>query len=157
MIINTIESSMPIDFNLYTKFWSLQEYFCKPNQCYEKLAWKTFASNASEVLDALKSFKLETIKNENSSSAAAEASSQASIPPFNEDDEDVSLYFSKYLTSEKVSKTITTRNYLFTFMRTFSSLKLLDLQLNDSNFRRQVLLQFLILFQYLNADVKFKL
>ncbi|KAJ8306121.1 hypothetical protein KUTeg_016666 [Tegillarca granosa] len=33
---------------------------------------------------------------------------------------------------------------------------LLDLQLNDSNFRRYVLVQFLILFQYLNAQVKFK-
>ena len=34
--------------------------------------------------------------------------------------------------------------------------KLLDLQLNDSNFRRQILIQFLILLQYLNAEVKFK-
>ena len=36
------------------------------------------------------------------------------------------------------------------------SFQLLDLQLNDSNFRRYVLLQFLIIFQYLNAPVKFK-
>ena len=35
-------------------------------------------------------------------------------------------------------------------------LQLLDLQLNDSNFRRYVLVQFLILFQYINAPVKFK-
>ena len=34
--------------------------------------------------------------------------------------------------------------------------QLLDLQLNDSNFRRYVLVQFLILFQYINAPVKFK-
>jgi THO complex subunit 1 len=44
------------------------------------------------------------------------------------------MYFSKYLTSQK----------------------LLDLQLYDVNFRRAVLLQFLILFQYLSSSVKFK-
>ena len=38
----------------------------------------------------------------------------------------------------------------------FVFFQLLDLQLNDSNFRRYVLVQFLILFQYLNAQVKFK-
>lgn len=101
---------MPIDFNLYTKFWSLQEFFNKPNQCYDKAAWKTFTSNASEVFDALKSYKLEEIKDENSSSLAALAlfstsasSSTTTIPRF-KDDDDVNLYFSKYLTSEKVSK-----------------------------------------------------
>lgn len=108
---------MPIDFNLYTKFWSLQEFFNKPNQCYDKAAWKTFTSNASEVFDALKSYKLEEIKDENSSSlaalalfssssAAASSSSTTTantIPRF-KDDDDVNLYFSKYLTSEKVRK-----------------------------------------------------
>lgn len=86
---------MPIDFNLYTKFWSLQEIFNKPNQCYDKTAWKTFTGNANEVLEALKSYKLEEIKDENS------ATLSSSIPAFNDDD-DVTLYFSKYLTSEKV-------------------------------------------------------
>ncbi|XP_059175712.1 THO complex subunit 1-like [Physella acuta] len=43
-------------------------------------------------------------------------------------------FFAKYLTSEK----------------------LLNLQLNDSNFRRYVLVQFLIIFQYLRATIKFK-
>ena len=37
-----------------------------------------------------------------------------------------------------------------------SIFQLLDLQLNDSNFRRYVLVQFLILFQYINAPIKFK-
>ncbi|CAG5115129.1 unnamed protein product, partial [Candidula unifasciata] len=43
-------------------------------------------------------------------------------------------FFAKYLTSEK----------------------LLNLQLSDSNFRRYVLVQFLIIFQYLRATIKFK-
>lgn len=44
------------------------------------------------------------------------------------------IYFSKYLTNQK----------------------LLDLQIYDVNFRRYVLLQFLIMFQYLTSNVKFK-
>jgi len=35
-------------------------------------------------------------------------------------------------------------------------MQLLDLQLSDSNFRRCILLQYLILFHYLNAQVRFK-
>ncbi|XP_058031522.1 THO complex subunit 1 isoform X4 [Ahaetulla prasina] len=69
--------SIPIDYNLYRKFWSLQDYFRNPVQCYEKVSWKIF-------------------------------------------------------------------------------LKLMDLQLSDSNFRRHILLQYLILFQYLKGQVKFK-
>ncbi len=44
------------------------------------------------------------------------------------------LYFAKYLTNQK----------------------LLELQLSDSNFRRFILIQFLILFQYLTSNVRFK-
>lgn len=43
-------------------------------------------------------------------------------------------YFAKYLTNQN----------------------LLQLQLSDSNFRRYILIQFLILFQYLQSSVKFK-
>jgi len=37
-------SSIPVDYNLYRKFWSLQDFFRRPAQCYEKFAWKTFSS-----------------------------------------------------------------------------------------------------------------
>jgi len=77
--------SIPIDYNLYIKFWYLQEVFSKPNICYEKNTWKTFTNNASEVLDALKSYRLEDVKDSTKT------------------DEYDELYFSKYLTSEKVS------------------------------------------------------
>lgn len=46
----------------------------------------------------------------------------------------VDQYFAKYLTNQK----------------------LLDLQFSDANFRRYVLLQILILAQYLTSDIKFK-
>merc|ERR1740128_1528718 len=42
------------------------------------------------------------------------------------------------------------------FAKYLTSLNLLELQLSDSNFRRYILLQFLIMFQYLDTPVKFK-
>lgn len=42
------------------------------------------------------------------------------------------------------------------FAKFLTNPKLLALQLSDSNFRRSVLVQFLILFQYLTTTVKFK-
>ncbi|XP_051166267.1 THO complex subunit 1 [Leptopilina boulardi] len=119
------ESKISIDYNLYRKFWALQDFFRNPNQCYNKMHWKVFSAHASNVLSAFSSFKLEeqrscltTIKDD----SLMEGSHKETH------------YFAKYLTNQK----------------------LLELQLSDTNFRRYVLLQFLILFQYLNSTVKFK-
>ncbi|CAK8672598.1 unnamed protein product [Clavelina lepadiformis] len=53
----------------------------------------------------------------------------------------------------KSSSTQSKRNY---FPKFLTSEKLTELQLNDGMFRRQILIQFLILFRYLTANVKFK-
>ena len=42
------------------------------------------------------------------------------------------------------------------FAKYLTNQNLLQLQLSDSNFRRYILIQFLILFQYLKSAVKFK-
>lgn len=42
-----------IDYNLYCKFWSLQDFFRNPNQCYSKAQWKMFQA----VNNKLKSLK----------------------------------------------------------------------------------------------------
>ena len=44
---------MPIDYNLYSKFWSLQEFFSKPNSCYDKASWKLFTAVIQQQLDFL--------------------------------------------------------------------------------------------------------
>uniref|UniRef100_A0A8C4Q391 THO complex 1 n=1 Tax=Eptatretus burgeri TaxID=7764 RepID=A0A8C4Q391_EPTBU len=114
-------SSLPIDYNLYRKFWSLQDYFRNPAQCYEKVAWKTFQRFSDEVLQVFTSYKLDDLQ--------ASKRKQGESRPSTDH-----VYFAKFLTSEK----------------------LMDLQLSDCNFRRHVLLQHLILFQYLKGSVKFK-
>lgn len=116
-IVTEADEKAPIDYNLYRKFWSLQNYFHRPLLCYEKNAWKIFIDNSDEVLNCFESYKLEDVK-----------------VPHRENLESAS-FFAKYLTSDK----------------------LLNLQLSDSNFRRNVLLQFLVLFQYLSSHVRFKL
>ncbi|XP_031828862.1 THO complex 1-like protein Hpr1 isoform X2 [Nomia melanderi] len=120
------EIKVPIDYNLYRKFWALQDFFRNPNQCYQKMHWKVFSAHASSVLSAFSSFKLEEQRNYPTTSVKVDSSMEG---PHKE-----TPYFAKYLTNQK----------------------LLELQLSDSNFRRYVLLQFLILFQYLNSTVKFK-
>ncbi|KAK2578475.1 hypothetical protein KPH14_011643 [Odynerus spinipes] len=120
------ENKIPIDYNLYRKFWALQDFFRNPNQCYNKMHWKVFSAHASNVLSAFSSFKLE----EQRSYPATCIKLDSTVEGFHKE----THYFAKYLTNQK----------------------LLELQLSDSNFRRYVLLQFLILFQYLNSTVKFK-
>ncbi|XP_014890082.1 THO complex subunit 1 isoform X2 [Poecilia latipinna] len=114
--------SIPIDYNLYRKFWTLQDYFRNPVQCYDKFSWMTFLKFSDETLAVFKSFKLDDMQASKRKMEDLRAS----------DGEHV--YFAKFLTSEK----------------------LMDLQLSDSNFRRHILLQYLILFQYLKGQVKFK-
>ncbi|XP_047360741.1 THO complex subunit 1 isoform X1 [Vespa velutina] len=120
------ENKIPIDYNLYRKFWALQDFFRNPNQCYNKMYWKVFSAHASNVLSAFSSFKLEEQRSYPTTCIRLDSTMEGSHKETH--------YFAKYLTNQK----------------------LLELQLSDSNFRRYVLLQFLILFQYLNSTVKFK-
>ncbi|XP_022613882.1 THO complex subunit 1 [Seriola dumerili] len=114
--------SIPIDYNLYRKFWTLQDYFRNPVQCYDKFSWMTFLKYSDETLAVFKSYKLDDMQ-----------ASKRKLEELRASDGE-HVYFAKFLTSEK----------------------LMDLQLSDSNFRRHILLQYLILFQYLKGQVKFK-
>lgn len=133
----TEEAPLQIDFNLYCKFWALQDFFRNPNQCYTAAQWKTFSSHAGNVLSAFNSFKLEEHRNHGSK---RDKKKETNAPSMDVDATPESVvaeahhFFAKFLTNPK----------------------LLSLQLSDSNFRRSVLVQFLILFQYLTSQVKFK-
>ncbi|KDR20035.1 THO complex subunit 1 [Zootermopsis nevadensis] len=120
------DAKIKIDYNLYCKFWALQDFFRNPNQCYSKVHWKTFSAHASNVLLAFKSFKLDDMQCKHQKLDTSDEDRQQQ--------QQQQHYFAKFLTNQK----------------------LLELQLSDANFRRYVLLQFLILFQYLNSPVKFK-
>lgn len=37
------KKKVKVDYNLYVKFWSLQDFFRNPSQCYNKISWKSFS------------------------------------------------------------------------------------------------------------------
>jgi THO complex subunit 1 len=82
--------------------------------------------HASNVLLAFKSFKLDDMQGKRQKLEISDGDKQHH--------QQQQHYFAKFLTNQK----------------------LLELQLSDANFRRYVLLQILIVFQYLNSPVKFK-
>ncbi|KAG5671703.1 hypothetical protein PVAND_001886 [Polypedilum vanderplanki] len=123
----TEDASMKIDQHLYLKFWALQEFFRCPYICYDKEKFKKFSGYTKDVLTAFKSFKLE----ETATSSTKGIKSANEIITSRDDSEH---FFAKFLTNPK----------------------LLALQMGDSNFRRTILVQYLILFQYLVSTVKFK-
>lgn len=130
MDIASEEVTLPIDFNLYQKLWSIQDYFRHPVQCYANEQWKTLTANMEELLKAFKSYKLE----EEARSSSRKKKKSISVTVADKREYNELHYFAKFLTSEK----------------------LMSLQLRDSHFRRHVLIQCLILFQYLTSSVKFK-
>ncbi|GAB0096369.1 THO complex subunit 1 [Sergentomyia squamirostris] len=133
---DSVETQVQIDYNLYCKFWALQDFFRNPNQCYNKVQWKTFVSHTSSVLAAFKGFKLEEPREGGSREKPDQMDvDEAEVRDFLDPDKGVQHFFAKFLTNPK----------------------LLALQLSDSNFRRSVLVQFLIIFHYLPSQVKFKM
>jgi len=122
-----VDDVFKADHNLYKKFWSLQDFFRNPNQCYNKIPWKTFCLYTNDVLSAFSTIKLDELSNRSKWE-------DGDMEVTDDKASRVQQYFAKYLTSPN----------------------LLELQLSDSNFRRYILLQFLIMFQYLDTPVKFK-
>ncbi|CAG9560980.1 unnamed protein product [Danaus chrysippus] len=131
MVVDDDKNKLVIDYNLYCRFWSLQDFFRNPNTCYNKLQWKTFVAHSGSVLSAFSSYKLEAVELQKSKLNILKSVNSDVEMTENKEQH----YFAKFLTNQK----------------------LLELQLSDSNFRRCVLIQYLILFQYLMSTVKFKM
>ena len=120
-----------IDYNLYSKLWSMQSFFHNPLLCYEEPKWSEFVSSVESALSAFESCKLTGIsrkkrKFQNEVPSATNGAIQLGSLE--------SHYYAKFLTS----------------------IKLMNLQLSDSHFRQHILVQMLIMFHYLRSDVKFR-
>ncbi|KAK0592226.1 hypothetical protein LWI29_015429 [Acer saccharum] len=106
---------IPVDFNFYKTFWSLQEYFCNPALTLASTKWQKFTSSLTVVLNT---FDAQPLSEE--------------VGDANDLEEEAATFNIKYLTSSK----------------------LMGLELKDPSFRRHVLVQCLILFDYLKAPGK---
>ncbi|VDN60069.1 unnamed protein product [Dracunculus medinensis] len=132
------------NFAFYKRFWQLQTFFSTPLLLFcffIAFIIIILFQNTTEVFNVLSSYKLDDISEGKNSS----------ISPNNEkkinDAMDTGIPF--HSTSSKVEN----ENF---FAKYLTSQKLLQLQLNDSRFRRYFLVQCLILYQYLVSDIKFK-
>ena len=133
------EVGAPIDYNLYHKLWAIQDSFRSPAQCYSPEHWRVLTTNVGDILKAFGSYKLEAGLQPSSKSSRKRGQRERKaagdkLAKSVDLGESESHYFAKFLTSEK----------------------LMNLQLRDSHFRRHILIQFLVLFQYLTGSIKFK-
>ncbi|KAK2722836.1 hypothetical protein QYM36_003134 [Artemia franciscana] len=115
-----------VNGNVYKTFWSLQDFFRNPNKCYTSVGWETFSKGASEIFSVLSGFKLEQSRGKKRKNESDAMDTSEISMDF--------VHSGKYLTKKE----------------------LFDLELNDPKFRKNILLQFLILFQYLQVPTKFK-
>ena len=81
------DQNLNVDYNLYRKFWQIQDFFRNPVQCYQKEPWRTFSHHSSDVLAIFQSFKLDTSSGKSSSTSENQSHDQ---------------YFSKYLTNQNL-------------------------------------------------------
>eukprot|EP00697_Spironema_sp_BW2_P003543 gnl/Spiro4/14717_TR7925_c1_g1_i1.p1 gnl/Spiro4/14717_TR7925_c1_g1~~gnl/Spiro4/14717_TR7925_c1_g1_i1.p1 ORF type:complete len:447 (-),score=146.42 gnl/Spiro4/14717_TR7925_c1_g1_i1:120-1388(-) len=106
---------LPVDCELYSCMWTLQDYFRNPPALYGPDSWTGFMRCATHVID---NFEHNTLRQYTMSS-----SSSPRTPP----DTGPTFYFPKFVTAPQ----------------------LLRLQTNNIGFRREILVQFLIVAQYL--------
>ncbi|KAG4302276.1 hypothetical protein PCK1_001548 [Pneumocystis canis] len=113
----------------YTVFWSVQNFFSDPSLLYNPKGFQEFKSNTSIILDKIKSLEDELKINE------TKLDSKKSDRKRKTD----------FLKSQSV------QDYFQAFFnpKFLTSYKLLKLELSDSKFRRQILVQYLILLDYL--------
>ncbi|KAL5721536.1 suppressor of the transcriptional defect of hpr1 by overexpression [Ranunculus cassubicifolius] len=108
---------IPIDFNFYKTFWSLQEHFRNPaSNTVAPAKWHKFSSNLTVILDT---FDAQPLSDDDGKAN-------------NLEEEESAAFNIKYLTSSN----------------------LMGLELKDPSFRRHILVQCLILFDYLKAPGK---
>jgi len=58
MFLFVFRNSIPVDYILYRKFWSLQDFFRRPAQCYDKVAWKLFTNVSNSPISVYHSCTL---------------------------------------------------------------------------------------------------
>ncbi|KAL6735444.1 hypothetical protein Aduo_005887 [Ancylostoma duodenale] len=121
------EINIPVDHALYSMFWQMQDFFSNPMLCFDKQHWDVFQKNSADVLGVFSSYKLEKSGDDDDENGRKRSAMPENL---HELIDEADSYFAKYLTSPK----------------------LLQLQLNDSQFRRYFLIQFIILCQYLTSS-----
>ncbi|KTW30809.1 hypothetical protein T552_00521 [Pneumocystis carinii B80] len=126
---NEKKEKIPLN-TFYTIFWSMQKFFSDPSLLYNSKEMQEFKLNASIVLDKIKSLedeqrKANEVKIENRKGDRKKKPESLKYQQSHD-------YFEMHF-----------------FPKFLTSFKLFKLQLTDSKFRKHILIQFIILFDYL--------
>ncbi|KAI8371467.1 THO complex subunit 1 transcription elongation factor-domain-containing protein [Radiomyces spectabilis] len=129
----------------YKLFWSIRKYFSNPPTIFQGDNFKELQKGADAILHKFQDIakREEAISGAgNSKEAFSVSQKRERIPDIDDESMD---------TAEQMLKEI---NRDYQFPRLLSSRKLLELEIEDARFRRNVMVQFLILFQYLSGFTK---
>jgi len=118
--------STTITYKLYRAIWSLQKYFNNPKMLFEEDNFKEFERYAAQVIGLFTDYQVDVTHKNNK---GANKTPKTYIKGENAQNDENSATFPKYLTSEQLT----------------------HLQIKDPQFRHQIILQFLILVQYVKA------
>jgi len=124
-----IEDEETENRDLYNSLWSVQDYFRNPLQLYEPVKFAEFEKAVNTINTAFANFKLEV-----------------------NDDEEEKRSKMKEIDYDSIDVEMNSNGQIVYFPKFLTSFNLLELQLNDPSFRRQILTEILFLFQYLTGD-----
>ncbi|KAG4306312.1 hypothetical protein PORY_000300 [Pneumocystis oryctolagi] len=116
----------------YTIFWSTQKFFSDPSLLYNSKEFQEFKSNTSVILDKIKSLEDEHLKTNEVKSESRKGDRKKKVDSF------------KHQLSQDYLQTYFSPKFLTNY-------KLLKLELSDPKFRKQILIQYLILLDYLST------
>uniref|UniRef100_A0A7E4V766 THO complex subunit 1 n=1 Tax=Panagrellus redivivus TaxID=6233 RepID=A0A7E4V766_PANRE len=83
---------IPVDFDLYQRFWGLQKYFSDPNVVYSKQSFEEFQTNLNKVLGVFTTYRLDRRRGASSKPTAME------VEELGQPD----VFYAKYQTSQKL-------------------------------------------------------
>eukprot|EP00053_Salpingoeca_punica_P013692 m.123873 g.123873 ORF g.123873 m.123873 type:complete len:586 (-) comp16268_c0_seq1:127-1884(-) len=137
-----------VDRARYRQFWSVQSFFSRPLDCFDNAKWKQFVESSESIFDLFSREKLQAdapINNSNNNTAAASHATPSEVVA-------AAAAASTGAVAETAAATAAEEHQYFA--KFLTSPKLFALQLADANFRRQILVQYLILFQFLSIPSK---
>ncbi|KAI7876822.1 hypothetical protein K492DRAFT_172255 [Lichtheimia hyalospora FSU 10163] len=125
----------------YKLFWSTRKYFSNPPTIFHDNNFEELQKGANAILD-----KFKQISNTEQAVSGEGSTTDKSVLAKRRRSEDVNM-----VDKDQAEEMLKEINEQFQFPRLLSSRKLLELEIEDTRFRRNVIVQFLILFQYLSG------
>ncbi|KAI9499738.1 THO complex subunit 1 transcription elongation factor-domain-containing protein [Zychaea mexicana] len=132
----------------YKLFWSTRKYFSNPPTIFQSNGFDELRKGGDAILDRFKQISSNEQAVSGDSSGGVAPSDRAGSKRKRSEDMDIDDTEDK---NTRVQQMLDDINRQYQFPRLLSSRKLLELEIEDTRFRRNVIVQFLILFQYLHG------